>query len=207
MRFTFVFVAVLAEAVCAFPFVANMPGVDSNILSRARRQQADSRSRQVSTCPFNPNHVPAPGITTEYPYNEARNGLPGCGVGGYQVPAPGDTAHYFVPPGPDDIRGPCPGLNTAANHNFIAHDGITTYNELMDAQQNLYNLDYSVVTVLALLGVIVMDGDAVTERVSIGCDATSRTSIFPLLTGSEPGLNAHNRFECDISDTGRLLSW
>jgi len=32
------------------------------------------------------------------------------------VPAEGDTAHAFQAPGPDDIRGPCPGLNTAANH-------------------------------------------------------------------------------------------
>lgn len=52
-----------------------------------------------------------------YPYNSAQNGLPGKGIGGYQVPAPGDTAHQFVAPGPNDIRGPCPGLNTAANHN------------------------------------------------------------------------------------------
>jgi unspecific peroxygenase len=27
-----------------------------------------------------------------------------------------DANHPFIPPGPDDIRGPCPGLNTLANH-------------------------------------------------------------------------------------------
>jgi hypothetical protein len=36
------------------------------------------------------------------------------------VPAPGDTAHQYVAPGPNDIRGPCPGLNAAANHN-VSH--------------------------------------------------------------------------------------
>lgn len=27
-----------------------------------------------------------------------------------------DPDHPFITPGPDDIRGPCPGLNTLANH-------------------------------------------------------------------------------------------
>ena len=27
-----------------------------------------------------------------------------------------DAQHPFQPPGPNDIRGPCPGLNTLANH-------------------------------------------------------------------------------------------
>jgi len=27
-----------------------------------------------------------------------------------------DDKHPFIHPGPDDIRGPCPGLNTLANH-------------------------------------------------------------------------------------------
>lgn len=26
--------------------------------------------------------------------------------------------YAFVPPGPGDLRGPCPGLNAAANHNY-----------------------------------------------------------------------------------------
>lgn len=117
------------------------------------------------------------------------------------MPAPGDTAHQFVKPGPLDIRGPCPGLNTAANHNFLAHDGITTFNELVDAQQNLYNVGHDLATILALLGLTLTDGDIATERLSIGCDATTRTSIAPLLTGSEPGLDGHNKFEADTSLT------
>ena len=45
------------------------------------------------------------------------------------------------------------------------------------------------------------DGDIVTEKLSIGCDATSRTSVSPALTGSEPGLDGHNKFEADSSLT------
>ncbi|KAG9919968.1 Cloroperoxidase, partial [Aureobasidium melanogenum] len=117
------------------------------------------------------------------------------------VPAPGDTAHQYVAPGPNDIRGPCPGLNAAANHNFLSHDGITTFNELVDAQQNVYNVGYDLATLLAALGLTLTDGDLVTEKLSIGCDATTRTSFSPVLTGSEPGLDGHNKFEADSSLT------
>lgn len=29
----------------------------------------------------------------------------------------------MTPPGPDDVRSPCPGLNTLANHKFLPHNG------------------------------------------------------------------------------------
>ncbi|THU90500.1 Cloroperoxidase [Dendrothele bispora CBS 962.96] len=32
-------------------------------------------------------------------------------------------AHPWIAPGPNDLRGPCPGLNTLANHGFIPRDG------------------------------------------------------------------------------------
>lgn len=89
----------------------------------------------------------------------------------------------------------------AANHNFLARDGITTFNELVDAQQNLYNVGYDLATLLAALGLTLTDGDIVTEKLSIGCDATTRTSFSPTLTGSEPGLDGHNKFEADTSLT------
>lgn len=31
-----------------------------------------------------------------------------------------DAKHPYIPPGPDDIRGPCPGLNTLASHGASA---------------------------------------------------------------------------------------
>ncbi|KAI9375899.1 Chloroperoxidase [Aspergillus egyptiacus] len=33
------------------------------------------------------------------------------------------TAREWVAPGPGDSRGPCPGLNTLANHGYLPHDG------------------------------------------------------------------------------------
>ena len=160
-------VSFLFSSTYAFPWVAEVPGVQSPWsrqyreanARRMKRQQAGEGAGSEALCPFNANHVPAAPVTSKYPYNNANNGLPGNGKGGYQVPAPGDTAHQFVAPGTNDIRGPCPGLNTAANHNFISHDGIVTFNELVNAQQNLYNVGYDLATLLAVLGLTLTDGD------------------------------------------------
>ncbi|KAK5170281.1 uncharacterized protein LTR77_004868 [Saxophila tyrrhenica] len=194
--------SLLFSGAYAFPWVANEPGVVSPWSEFANGHRLKARQQAgIGACPFNANHKPANPITDKYPYNGAKNGLPGKGKGGFQVPADGDTAHQFVAPGANDIRGPCPGLNAAANHNFLAHDGITTFNELVDAQQNVYNVGYDLSLLLAALGLTLTDGDIVTEKLSIGCDATSRTSFNSALTGSEPGLNGHNKFEADTSLT------
>lgn len=199
MKYSLIALAATAETVLAFPFVANMHGVDSSLL---RRQQSNANQPGgINTCPYNANHVPAVGIVAPYWYNNATGGKPGNGKGGYQVPAPGDTAHYFQAPTSTDVRGPCPGLNTAANHGFLSRDGIVTFNELVDAQQNLYNVGYDLAVTLAVLGLTTTDGDIVNEKLSIGCDATTRTSFNPTLTGSEPGLDGHNKFEADTSLT------
>jgi hypothetical protein len=90
-------------------------------------------------------------------------------------------------------------LNTLANHNFLSHDGIVTFNELVDAQQNVYNVGYDLAVILSVLG-IVQDGDPVSGRLSLSCDATSRTAALPLLS-QQPGLSGHNKFESDSSLT------
>lgn len=98
------------------------------LTSRDGRVQAGARlSRRAAAPP-----------TDQFPYGGAKiDGLPGSQKGGFQVPAPGDTAHQFQPPAAGAIRGPCPGLNTMANHAFISPDGITTFDELVAAQQNV----------------------------------------------------------------------
>jgi hypothetical protein len=47
------------------------------------------------------------------------------------------TTHQFIAPGPNDKRGPCPGLNAAANHGFLPRSGITTI-----AQSKLFLVAY-----------------------------------------------------------------
>lgn len=195
-------VALAAEGALAFPFVAHTPGVDSSLLPKRQQTPNPNDPGSLKNCPVNPNHVPAAPVTAEYPYNNAKNGQKGNQKGGFMVPHPGDKAHRFIAPDySKDIRGPCPGLNTLANHGFLARDGITTFDELVDAQQNVYNVGFDLAQLLAVLGLTTTDGDIVTEKLSIGCDATPRTSFNPKLTGTEPGLDGHNKFEADTSLT------
>jgi len=41
--------------------------------------------------------------------------------------------HAFRPPQKGDQRGPCPALNALANHNYIPHNGVTSYVEVVAA--------------------------------------------------------------------------
>lgn len=72
----------------------------------------------------------------------------------------------------------------------------------MDAQQNVFNVGFDLATILAIAGVG-QGGDLLeTKKLSIGCDASSRTSgIIGGLLGDELGLNGHNHFESDTSLT------
>jgi hypothetical protein len=99
-------------------------------------------------------------------------------------------------------------LNAAANHGFIARSGLTTFDEIVAAQQNIWNVSissvlrprsvltriqvgYDLAVFLATLGVAA-DGDIVTERVSIGGDATAWTSPTGGALGKEGGLITHD---------------
>ena len=112
MQLSYILFLLGGSPTLAYPWVANMHGVDSSLLKGGKAQHA----KRAGGCPFNPDHPGAAPFNSEYPYTGAQNGLPGTQAGGIKVPADGDTAHEFEAAGPNDIRGPCPGLNTAANH-------------------------------------------------------------------------------------------
>ena len=103
-----ILLALGAQKAISFPFMLDHPGVDTKLLNKHEKRQ--------STCPNNPVHKGAVPFNPQFPYTGARNGLPGTQIGGIEVPDDNDVAHRFEAPGPLDIRGPCPGLNTAANH-------------------------------------------------------------------------------------------
>lgn len=59
----------------------------------------------------------------------------------------------------------------------------------MDAQQNMYNVEFNLANALATAGVA-GDGDMLfTKKLSIGCDATSRTALPGNVFADELGLN------------------
>ena len=100
--------------VFSFPFLLNTPSIHTHLLPK---EYHEKHKRDDPTCPFNPVHSGAAPFNPKFPYTGAKNGKPGTQSGGIEVPNDFDTAHFFKAPGPLDIRGPCPGLNTAANHN------------------------------------------------------------------------------------------
>lgn len=59
----------------------------------------------------------------------------------------------WAPPGPGDVRGPCPALNTMANHGILPHNGKgLTVSMMMNAMHETFNIGLDVRTILAIGG-------------------------------------------------------
>jgi hypothetical protein len=159
-------VLVLATYVSAYPFMADYHKM-TEAQKRDLTQMTERTLKARGASPYSKlNLTPSERIVltlnpaSQYPYTGAGiNGLPGTQIGNVQVPAPGDTAHEYQDPPAGAYRGPCPGLNAAANHGFLSRDGITTFNELVAAQQNVYNVGYDLAVALATSGVG-LDGES-----------------------------------------------
>jgi hypothetical protein len=120
------------------------------------------------------------------------------------------SGHEFASPGSGDIRGQCPGLNAAANHGFIPHNGIVSTEqsmilrymsqvqaELLLAVEGLGAL-YSMSPDLSLFLAVVstaLAGDPLTGRWSIGGAFPPTLPVFPA-TGIA---GTHNQYEGDAS--------
>ncbi|KAE9390955.1 Cloroperoxidase [Gymnopus androsaceus JB14] len=72
-----------------------------------------------------------------------------------------------VPPGPGNLRGPCPGLNALANHNYLPRNGIATIAQFIEATYKVYGMRKDLSTRLAVFGVV-NNGNLLTETFSIG---------------------------------------
>ncbi|KAJ7676693.1 hypothetical protein DFH06DRAFT_1317307 [Mycena polygramma] len=71
-------------------------------------------------------------------------------------------ANSFKPPGDGDLRGPCPGLNAMANHNFIPHNGVVTFTTAIAQSERIYGLGFDtalLAAVLALFGADLLSPD------------------------------------------------
>ncbi|KAI4625943.1 hypothetical protein J4E80_003077 [Alternaria sp. BMP 0032] len=99
-------------------------------------------------------------------------------------PEPG---YEFKAPGPNDSRGPCPGLNLLANHGYLPRDGYVTYGQVLEATGRGFNMGVELATVLATFAVL-GSGDL---------DGLS----FYLGSGKNGigGLNRHSVVEADVS--------
>jgi hypothetical protein len=119
-----------------------------------------------------------------------------------------EAAYPYQDPEPTDQRGPCPGLNTLANHGYIPRSGIATVAQTITASAAVFNMGADLTAFLAG-GSVLFAGDIPTMKYSIG-GSDSRTNSAGALgaaLGTETGLSGHLRFkEGDASGT-RLVKF
>ncbi|KAF2479377.1 hypothetical protein BDY17DRAFT_327353 [Neohortaea acidophila] len=107
-----------------------------------------------------------------------------------------DPAHQYQPPGPTDIRGVCPTLNTLANHGYLSRNGVTSFAEAANAVQIAYSISYDLAIFLSALGLLA-GGDIPTGKYTIGGASPLVPQTIP---GVPPlGIDRHGLFEIDAS--------
>lgn len=100
-------------------------------------------------------------------------------------------------PGPNDLRGPCPGLNAFANHGFLPRNGYATTKQFIDATQDVVGMGPILAGFLSVLGSAI-DGDLTAW--SIG--GTPPPGVGGPLAGLGNGISgSHNKYESDASPT------
>lgn len=106
--------------------------------------------------------------------------------------------HAYASPGPGEIRGPCPGLNAAANHGYLSRSGVTTLTETMAGLGSAFGMGAGLSGFLAAYAII-MTGDPVLQTWSIG-GAPATGALTKSLLGQPQGISyAHNTYESDMS--------
>ncbi|KAH9863940.1 hypothetical protein J1614_009873 [Plenodomus biglobosus] len=112
--------------------------------------------------------------------------------------------HAFVPPKANDQRGPCPGLNALANHNYISHDGITSFAEVVAAINKVYGMGIELSLILGIMGTVWTGNPlSLNPGFSIGGGGNDNLlgNVLGLL-GDPRGLQgSHNWIESDSSLT------
>ncbi|KXN81289.1 Aromatic peroxygenase [Leucoagaricus sp. SymC.cos] len=110
-----------------------------------------------------------------------------------------DAAHPWMPLAPNDIRGPCPGLNTLASHGYLPRDGIATPAQIITAAMEGFNMANDLAKFVTYAAFLV-DGNPITNLISIG-SKSSETGEDPPSPAIVGGLNTHAVFEGDASMT------
>ncbi|KAJ6589960.1 Chloroperoxidase [Mycena vulgaris] len=115
-----------------------------------------------------------------------------------QIP---DAAHPFIAPGPNDQRGPCPAMNTLANHGYIPRNGIASFEQITLALMEAFNLELIFGANMAANNMLTR-GNPFIDKLSIG----GASPLVPPLPGQidgpvTGGIAKHGRFEGDASLT------
>ena len=94
--------------------------------------------------------------------------------------------HAWQAPGPEDLRGPCPGLNAFANHGYLPHSGFGTIQQFIDVTTNVIGMGPLFATFLAIYGANI-DGSGLGW--SIGGTPSADLSLASLGLGYGNGLS------------------
>lgn len=104
--------------------------------------------------------------------------------------------HKFIAPGPDDARGPCPGLNAMANHGYLPRNGVGSIEDFVKGCYDAFGMGKDLGSFLGIYGAV-FDGNL--ESYSIG-GPTAHLPIINGLLGTPTGLSgSHNKYENDAS--------
>jgi len=106
------------------------------------------------------------------------------------------SGHEYVAPSSTDLRGPCPGLNAMANHNFLPHDGWATITQLVDATNSVVGMGLSLGLFLSAYGAAI-DGSGLAWSIG-GVPSVAQAGLLP---GGNGISNSHNKYESDASPT------
>lgn len=108
---------------------------------------------------------------------------------------PSKIPHPYIPPGPNDLRSPCPALNALANQGYLARNGTDwKAEEVIQVLSDVYNIDPSLGNEFVWAAVFLV-GQPLTQSFSLG----DLSGLKELEEGA--GLSRHNRIEHDASLT------
>jgi len=108
------------------------------------------------------------------------------------------SGHEWQAPGPNDLRGVCPGLNAFANHGFLPRNGYATIQQFIDATTQVVGMGPDLALFLSVLGALIDSGDLTSW--SIG--GTPPPGVGSAAAQGGHGLiGSHNKYENDVSPT------
>jgi len=124
-------------------------------------------------------------------------------------PAPTDTSskkipdadHPYMPPGPNDTRGPCPMLNSLANHGYVDRSGVDTSENIIKAVREGGNMEADFSAFVVSFATMAR-GNPNTAMLSIGFESDKVPPLPGCIDGPVAGgLAKHGRFEGDVSSS------
>ncbi|KAK4496985.1 hypothetical protein PRZ48_011434 [Zasmidium cellare] len=157
--------------------IANDPQIAARTIALAKTLQGRQTGADAATALFEP----VPQFNAAEQYIDVSEG----------------SGHEYVAPGPDDLRGPCPGLNAMANHGFLPHNGYATISQYINATTTVVGMGPQLAGFLSILGAAI-DGD-LTAWSMAGTPTVAQGGLLgPLGNGL---VGSHNKYEGDASPT------